>query len=133
MSRSFNVPLLLLAIGGVLWAATRARASDTGEANTRRERGIASWYGPGFAGKKTANGEVFDPAAMTAAHKSIRFGTEVTVRLVDDPTRSVVVRVNDRGPFVEGRIIDLSQAAADRLGILRRGIAEVEISYSTEG
>ena len=86
--------------------------------------GIASWYGPGFHGKATASGEPYDMYAFTAAHKTLPFGT--VVRVVDlDTGRSVVVRINDRGPFVPGRIIDLSYAAAEALGILDRGTARV--------
>ncbi len=86
--------------------------------------GIASWYGPGFHGKRTANGEIYDMYAMTAAHKTLPFNT--IVRVVDlDTGRSVVVRINDRGPFVPGRIIDLSYAAAKELGILEKGLARV--------
>lgn len=88
------------------------------------EVGIASWYGPGFHGKATASGEPYDMYAFTAAHKTLPFGT--VVRVVDLATgRSVVVRINDRGPFVAGRIIDLSYAAAEALGILARGTARV--------
>jgi rare lipoprotein A len=88
------------------------------------QRGIASWYGPGFHGRKTANGERFDRNAMTAAHRSLPFGTRVRVRLLSQD-RAVEVRINDRGPFVPGRIIDLSQAAAQALGIA--GIAQVQL------
>ncbi|HDC92352.1 hypothetical protein DRJ58_02940 [Candidatus Acetothermia bacterium] len=88
------------------------------------EVGIASWYGPGFQGKTTANGELYDMFAYTAAHKTLPFGT--VVRVVDLETgRSVVVRINDRGPFIPGRIIDLSYAAAKELGIIARGTARV--------
>ncbi len=88
------------------------------------ETGIASWYGPGFDGKLTANGEVYDMNGISAAHKTLPFGT--IVRVVDLETgRSIVVRINDRGPFVEGRIIDLSKGAAEKLGIVERGITEV--------
>jgi rare lipoprotein A len=80
------------------------------------QRGAASWYGPGFHGRKTANGERFNAHAMTAAHRSLPFGTKV--RVVNERTgRSVVVRINDRGPFHGGRIIDLAQAPARALGI----------------
>lgn len=88
------------------------------------EVGIASWYGPGFQGRTTANGELYDMFAYTAAHKTLPFGT--VVKVVDLNTgRSVVVRINDRGPFVPGRIIDLSYAAAVELGIVERGTARV--------
>ncbi|TAN11028.1 MAG: septal ring lytic transglycosylase RlpA family protein [Burkholderiaceae bacterium] len=84
------------------------------------ERGMASWYGPGFHGQTTANGERFDQDEFTAAHQTLPFGTKV---LVKNPRtgKQVVVRINDRGPFVGGRIIDLSKAAAKALGMLRRG------------
>jgi rare lipoprotein A len=86
--------------------------------------GIASWYGPGFHGRQTANGETYDMHGISAAHKSLPFGT--VVRVIDFETgRSVDVRINDRGPFVEGRIIDLSRGAADALGIVERGITRV--------
>jgi len=88
------------------------------------EVGIASWYGPGFHGKLTANGEVYDMYEVSAAHKTLPFGT--IVRVVDLETgRSVVVRINDRGPFIEGRIIDLSKGAAQKLGTVEKGITEV--------
>lgn len=78
--------------------------------------GTASWYGPGFAGRRTASGDVFDPSALTAAHLTLPFGTRVRVTNLANG-RSVVVRINDRGPYVAGREIDLSRAAARRLGI----------------
>jgi len=88
------------------------------------EVGIASWYGPGFQGNRTANGEIYDMNGISAAHKSLPFGT--IVRVVDlDTGRSVVVRINDRGPFIKGRIIDLSKGAAEKLGIVDKGIARV--------
>lgn len=84
------------------------------------EEGHASWYGGQFHGRATASGEIFDRNAMTAAHPELPFGTRVKV--VSRTTgRSVVVRINDRGPFVRGRIIDLSRAAAQKLGILQKG------------
>lgn len=88
------------------------------------EVGIASWYGPGFDGNYTANGEIYDMNGISAAHKTLPFGT--IVRVVDLETgKSVVVRINDRGPFIEGRIIDLSKGAAEKLGIIDKGIARV--------
>ncbi|HDS28868.1 MAG TPA: septal ring lytic transglycosylase RlpA family protein [Candidatus Acetothermia bacterium] len=88
------------------------------------EVGIASWYGPGFHGNLTANGEVYDMHGVSAAHKTLPFDT--VVRVVDQETgRSIVVRINDRGPFVEGRIIDLSRGAAEQLGIVDKGITKV--------
>ena len=88
------------------------------------EVGIASWYGPGFQGNHTANGEIYDMNGISAAHKTLPFGT--IVRVVDlDTGKSIVVRINDRGPFIEGRIIDLSKGAAEKLGIVDKGIAHV--------
>lgn len=84
------------------------------------QRGMASWYGPGFHGRLTANGERFDMNELTAAHKTLPFGTRV---LVHNPRtgKEVVVRINDRGPFIKGRMIDLSKAAAKALGFKSRG------------
>ncbi len=93
------------------------------------EVGVASWYGPGFAGRQTASGEPYDPRRLTAAHPTLPLGTRV--RVTDLETgRSVIVRINDRGPFVAGRVIDLSRAAAERLGMVERGTARVEITLA---
>jgi len=87
-----------------------------------------SWYGPGFNGKRTASGEVYDMNAMTCAHKEMPFGTRF--RIVNPENgRSVVVTVNDRGPFVRGRDIDLSRAAALKLDIIEKGTARVKVYY----
>ncbi|MBU1305390.1 MAG: septal ring lytic transglycosylase RlpA family protein [Alphaproteobacteria bacterium] len=89
--------------------------------------GGASWYGPGFNGKKAASGETFNENAMTAAHRSLPFGTKV--RVTDQRTgREIEVTINDRGPFVGKRIIDLSKAAANELGFRNRGTTSVCIS-----
>lgn len=86
--------------------------------------GGASWYGPGFNGKKTASGERFNQNAMTAAHKSLPMGAKVKV--VDQSSgKSVTVTINDRGPFIRGRIIDLSKAAATELGFRSKGHTKV--------
>lgn len=90
------------------------------------EVGTASWYGPGFHGRITASGEVFDQNALTAAHPTLPLGTKVRVTNLDNGRRVTLV-VNDRGPFVENRVIDLSRAAADRLGILSDGLGRVSI------
>ncbi|MEO1429569.1 MAG: septal ring lytic transglycosylase RlpA family protein [Cyanobacteria bacterium J06633_8] len=92
----------------------------------RRFRGIASFYGAYFAGKKTASGERFNPSKMTAAHKTLPFGTRVRVTNMRNG-RSVVVRINDRGPFIRGRVIDLSRGAAGVIGMIGRGIAPVRV------
>jgi len=91
-----------------------------------RQNGVASWYGREFHGKKTSNGEIYDMHAMTAAHKTLPLGTYVRVHNLEN-NRSAVVRINDRGPFVHGRIIDLSYAAADDIGIVDSGTARVEV------
>jgi len=90
------------------------------------QQGRVSWYGPGFHGRRTANGEVFDTNALTMAHRSLDFGSEVRVTNLENG-RSVVVRVNDRGPYVRGRIADLSRAAADELGFVDDGVVRARI------
>ncbi|HEX5285522.1 MAG TPA: septal ring lytic transglycosylase RlpA family protein [Polaromonas sp.] len=99
----------------------------TGEAARELERGQASWYGPRFHGRLTASGERYDRYALTAAHKTLPFGTVVRVRSLLAPGREVEVRINDRGPFAPGRVIDLSQAAAEVLGLRALGITEVSL------
>ncbi|MGB0221191.1 MAG: septal ring lytic transglycosylase RlpA family protein [Sinimarinibacterium flocculans] len=91
-----------------------------------RERGIASWYGKKFHGNRTANGETYDMFRMTAAHKTLPLPSYVRVTRLDNG-RSVVVRINDRGPFHKGRVIDLSYAAAAKLDMLGHGSTEVEV------
>jgi rare lipoprotein A len=91
-----------------------------------RISGFASWYGPGFHGNRSASGEVYNQNAMTAAHRSLPFGTKVQVTNLDNG-RSVVVRINDRGPFIRGRVIDLSAAAARLLGVMQSGVAPVKL------
>jgi rare lipoprotein A len=88
--------------------------------------GQASWYGPGFYGNRTANGEVFRPGAFTAAHRTLPFGTRVRVTNLDNG-RSTVVRINDRGPFHGGRILDLAHGAAGELGVTASGLAQVRL------
>lgn len=91
-----------------------------------QQKGIASWYGPGFNGKKTASGETYDMFDLTAAHSSLPLDTVVKVRNTRN-NREVVVRINDRGPFVGDRVIDLSFTAARELGILAPGTAPVNL------
>jgi rare lipoprotein A len=91
------------------------------------EHGGASWYGPRFNGRRTASGERFDIAAMTAAHRTLPFGTLVCVHSVSTG-RTTLVRVNDRGPRARQRVIDISQAAADELGIRGLGVTQVVLS-----
>ncbi len=88
--------------------------------------GLASWYGQPFHGRRTASGEIFNMNELTAAHKTFRFGTRLEVTLLSTG-KSVIVRVNDRGPFVENRILDLSQAAAREIGLMSVGIGRIQI------
>ena len=88
------------------------------------ETGLASWYGEPFHGRKTANGETYDMNQMTAAHKTLPMPTEVRVTNLENG-RSIVVTINDRGPFVHGRILDLSRRSAQLLGVIRKGPAKV--------
>ncbi len=95
------------------------------------EVGIASWYGPGFHGKLTANGETYNQKAMTAAHKTLPLPTLVKVENLENG-KTIVVRVNDRGPYSKGRIIDLTEVGAKRLGMIDRGTARVRVSVLSE-
>lgn len=101
-------------------------------ANGYVERGVASWYGPGFHAARTATGEPYDMYGMTAAHKTLPLPAYVQVTNLSNG-RSVIVRVNDRGPFKDGRIIDLSHTAASRLDMIRAGTAFVEVRALTPG
>lgn len=96
------------------------------------QQGVASWYGPGFHGRKTANGERFNQYELTAAHPTYAFGTQLCVRS-KSTGQAVVVRVNDRGPFAKNRVIDLSKAAAEEIGMLGRGVKAVEIYKLDDG
>ena len=86
----------------------------------------ASWYGPGFHGRKTASGEVYDQNSFTAAHKSLKFGTLLKITNLKN-NKSVVIRINDRGPYIHGRDLDLSKAAASELGMVRKGVAKFKV------
>ena len=90
------------------------------------EDGVASWYGPGFHGKTTANGEKFNTNHFTAAHRTAPFGTRIKVVNTSNG-KSVIVRINDRGPYAKNRIIDLSQAAARELDMIEKGTASVTL------
>jgi len=118
-------PLPTLALLGLV-VFTACRTTAPGGRGAVVDRGIASWYGPGFHGNLTASGEPYDMDTLTAAHKTLPFGTVVEVRNLDNG-RSVRVKINDRGPFVRGRIIDLSREAARRIGMIGPGTARVEL------
>jgi len=123
-------PRWLLLGAAVLVTAVLSSCASTGGARHGRqgytERGYASWYGPGFHGRATASGEIYDMHDLTAAHKELPLGTVVEVRNLENGRR-VQVRINDRGPFVRGRIIDLSHAGAQKIGMIGPGTAKVEI------
>src|SRR5258705_450534 len=95
----------MLSVGMLLWRAVRTAVVGG------RQEGVASWYGPGFHGRRTANGEIYDQYELTAAHPSLPLGSRVMVTSLANG-RAVEVRINDRGPFVGGRVVDLSYAAA---------------------
>ena len=98
---------------------------------TMMETGLASWYGPKFHGKRTASGEVFNQEKFTAAHRTLPWGSRVKVTNLDNG-KSVAVRINDRGPYGKGRIIDVSRAAARALGMVGRGITTVQVEWLSE-
>jgi rare lipoprotein A len=119
----------LIAGGAVLLAGQIVPHPAVARPETRaffRQTGVASWYGPGFHGRRTASGERFDQNELTAAHRQLPLGTEVTVTNLENG-RAITVEINDRGPYVGGRVIDLSRAAAQRLGIVEDGLATVRI------
>lgn len=90
------------------------------------QTGVASWYGPGFHGKKTANGEVYNQNALTAAHKTLPLSSKVKVTNLEN-NKSITLRVNDRGPYHGNRILDLSKEAARKLGVLQKGVAKIKL------
>ncbi len=122
-----QLAFVTFALGAFLLAGCvrQARPTEDGRAPARQV-GMASWYGDYHHGKTTANGENFDKNAFTAAHPKLRFGTCVRVKHLDNG-REVQVRINDRGPYARGRIIDVSEAAAVKLGMREAGVAKVEL------
>jgi rare lipoprotein A len=98
---------------------------------TMMETGLASWYGTKFHGKRTASGEVFNQEKFTAAHRTLPWGSRVKVTNLDNG-KSVAVRINDRGPYGKGRIIDVSRAAARALGMVGRGITTVQVEWLSD-
>ena len=120
--------MALVAVLAIVGSAFGQKANDT---VVFQEEGKASYYGGDFQGKPTASGEPFDQNAMTAAHPKLPLGTEVTV--TNSATgKQVDVEINDRGPFVDGRDIDLSKGAAKKLGITQEGVADVTIEATKE-
>ena len=137
MKRIFAISLGLATIGaGIVWsslaiAGTPAKQipatfpqNEVSVAPTHR--GMASWYGPGFHGNRCANGEIYNQYGLSAAHRTLPFGTQVRVTNLNN-NRAVVVRINDRGPFIRGRIIDLSKGAAQAIDMIAPGVAPVKI------
>ncbi len=108
----------------VFAAAFSAAAVMASVSTASAQCGKASWYGPGFHGRTTANGERFNQGAMTAAHKSMRFGTKLRVTNKSNG-KSVIVRINDRGPYIKGRFLDLSKGAAGKIGMINSGSGAV--------
>lgn len=113
-----------MAFGLAFGALCAVGGLQSTEALAASQCGKASWY---KMGKKTANGEAMNPAAMAAAHRSLPFGTRVKVENLSNG-RSVIVRINDRGPFTGGRVIDVTQGAAQQLGMIRSGVVPVKIT-----
>ena len=130
---------LVTAVGlGLGWGlgcaskATREEAPERASARTWLEEGLASYYGPGLEGNRTASGEKLDPQALTAAHRELPFGTCLRVVNMENG-RAVQVRVNDRGPFVKGRVLDVSLAAAKKLDLTSKGLARVRLYRCEQG
>lgn len=111
-----------LFLGACSWVPKGESQLDVGI----KERGIASWYGEQFHGKQAANGEIFDMGALTAAHRTLPLGSMIRVTNLTNG-KHVRVRINDRGPYVNGRILDLSLAAADRLGMVHGGVSVIQL------
>ena len=118
-------PLLLVGIL-LMISCSVAKEKKGNAAYVFYEKGDASWYGPGFNGKKTASGEKFDMNKYTAAHKTLDFGTLVRVTNLNN-NKHVIVRINDRGPFKKGRVIDLSKKAALEIDMINDGIVPVKL------
>lgn len=120
--------ILAMAALGLLvgCAGTPTSSPSSATLSSFDQRGQASYYSDVYQGEETASGERYDRNAMTAAHPSLPFGTRVRVTNLDNG-REVAVRINDRGPFISGRIIDLSYQAAEQLGMIRSGTAPVEV------
>jgi rare lipoprotein A len=120
-------------LDGILFLSDDDQAKETSPqtsaSSSTRETGQASYYANKFKGRKTASGELYDPDKFTAAHRTLPFGTMVRVMNLDNK-KIVTVRINDRGPHVKSRIIDLSYAAAEKLDIIRKGIGEVAIEVA---
>jgi rare lipoprotein A len=118
--------LALSSAGGESTRSDDASSKNAGKVTPEVETGVASYYAHKYHGKQTASGETFDMHALTAAHPTYKFGTRVKVTHLENK-HSVTVRINDRGPFVKGRVIDLSLAAAKELQMVESGLAQVKL------
>jgi len=116
-----------IALCGLLLVAWGCATVPKPQSVPQNMHGVASWYGQEFAGRTTANGEIFDPMLFTAAHRTLPFGTVVDVQN-PKTAQSVRVRINDRGPYIGGRMIDLSYAAAQQIGLIEPGSGEVDLT-----
>jgi rare lipoprotein A len=118
--------VFLCVFSGCQWLPVFPSPQSKEQGKGKTERGLASYYADKYHGRPTASGEIYNRRAMTAAHRTLPFGTRV--RVTNQRNRkSVVVRINDRGPFVQGRIIDLSRAAAESVSMIRDGVVEVTV------
>lgn len=124
-----SAPLLIAAT--LVIGAAHAAAQDDDAVPVFKEKGEASFYGPGFHGKDTASGEPFDQNDLTAAHPELPLGSKATVTN-PETGKEVEVEINDRGPYAGGRSIDLSEAAAKEIGVIEEGVADVEIEVTKE-
>lgn len=122
----FSIAAAALSLAGVFATPASAQTAAASVAAAPFELGMASFFATEMAGRRTANGETCDPATLTAAHRTLPFGTKLRVT---NPAngKSVIVRINDRGPFARGRVIDMSKAAAAEIGLVQRGHGHVEL------
>ena len=121
--------IVLLAISAAILLAWPVGAEQSLERKSKGgqiEVGTGSWYGPGFHGKQTANGEIFDQTKLTAAHPTLPLPSTIAITNLAN-NRSLILRVNDRGPYIEGRIVDVSQRAAQILGFEKEGLATLQV------
>jgi rare lipoprotein A len=124
--KRFLIAAVSLCAAGIFAVPATAQTAAASVAAAPFELGMASFFAAEMAGRRTANGETCDPATLTAAHRTLPFGTKLRVT---NPAngKSVIVRINDRGPFARGRVIDLSKAAAAEIGLVQRGHGRVEL------
>src|SRR5476651_2643308 len=122
-----NIAILFL-LALITSSCHRRSVPASSEEVSGTETGMASFYSESYNGKKTANGEIYNSSDLTAAHKKLPFGTKVKVTNLSNG-KTVKVRINDRGPFVSGRIIDLTRAAARKIDMVSAGVVKVKISY----